>query len=158
MKPQGHIPASDSPAAHEAADINVSRIVRIVALLGVIVVTSILALLFFFRWAEHSYPARMSEASPTVLDTDLPPQPRLQTDPTRDLQAVHAAEDAHLNHYGWIDRNQGIAQIPVERAMELYVKNPQSALSPATTNAALPNEVTELQMRQQKAQEGAHAP
>ncbi len=164
MKPQGHIPASASPSAHEPADLDISRVLRSAGVLALIIAGSILVLLLFFRLVQHEFPARTSEAAPRVETSQLPPEPRLQTDPTHDLQVLRAAEDLHLNHYGWIDRPHGVAQIPVERAMELYVKSPQVAAPPAVTNAPpLTNSppmdgVTELQMRQDKAQEGAHAP
>jgi hypothetical protein len=155
MKPQGFVPPSASPSAREAADLDVPIILRVAAVLAVAIVASILAVTMFFRHMERTYPDRTSEAEPRVTASDLPPLPRLQTDPLRDLQAVRAAEDAHLDRYGWIDRPHGIAQIPVERAMVLWVKS--YAATPAT-NAAPGPATTELQMRQQKAQEGSHAP
>lgn len=47
----------------------------------------------------------------------LPPAPRLQTAPRRDLAAYEAAERRRLNSYGWSDRAQGRTQLPVEQAM-----------------------------------------
>ncbi len=153
MKPQGYVPSSASPSAHEPADLHVGLVVRVAVILAVALAASILALVFFFRQLEHRYPARTSEASPRVTASDLPPAPRLQTAPLLDLQQVRAAEDAHLDHYGWIDRAHGIGQIPIDRAMVLWVK------SYSVTNAApIAGGPTELQMRQQKAEESPHAP
>src|SRR5262245_19706558 len=53
------------------------------------------------------------------LPQPLPPQPRLQTDPRGDLQALRAGEDRTLTTYGWVDRNAGIVRIPIEQAMKL---------------------------------------
>ena len=47
-----------------------------------------------------------------------PPEPRLQTDPAADLGAYVRKEQHLLDSYGWIDRNRGIAHIPIEVAME----------------------------------------
>ncbi len=150
MKPQGYIPATASPSAHEGADLHIRRVVKVAALLVVTLIASILILTAFFRHLEKTYPNRTSEAAPLVVESELPPLPRLQTDPLRDLQAVRAVEDAHLDRYAWIDRQQGIAQIPIDRAMVLWTKGYSS--NPTAPPA------TELQMRQQKAQEAPHAP
>jgi hypothetical protein len=147
MKPQGHIPASASPSAHEAADLDVPLIARIVVILTATLVVLVVVVVYLFHRFNHEYPGRTSEASPVVAPSELPPAPRLQTNPKRDLQEVRAREDAHLDRYAWVDQSQGIAQIPIDRAMVLWVKTYAPNAAP-----------TELQMRQQKAQEGNHAP
>ena|SRR5579871_6484374 len=167
MKPQGFVPVSSSPSAHEAADLHVRKVVGMAALLFVTLVASILGLLLVFHFMNGEYPGRTSEAAPVVTAADLPPAPRLQTDPLRDLQAMRAVEDSHLNQYRWLDQAHEVAQIPIERAEVLLVKN--EAAAPATNvpsaNVVLPAAnvaptpaTTELQMRQQKAQEVLHAP
>jgi hypothetical protein len=161
VKPQGYIPASASPSAHEGADLHIRNVVKVAALLAATLVTSILILALFFRHMESLHPGRTSEAAPEVQESQLPPTPRLQTHPLQDLQAIRAVEDTHLDRYAWIDREHGIAQIPIERAMILWTKNYSSDQQPApapSTNAAPPSGTTELQMRQQKATEAPHAP
>ena len=156
MKPQGYIPASASPSAHEGADLHIRNVVKVAALLAGTLVTSILILVLFFRHLEKLYPNRSSEAAPVVTESELPPLPRLQTNPLHDLQAVRAVEDSHLDRYAWIDQGHGVAQIPIDRAMVLWTKSYPASPTAPTTNAA--PVVTELQMRQQKAQEVLHAP
>ena len=161
MKPQGYIPASASPSAHEGADLHIRNVVKVAALLGFILVLTILILTLFFQLMERTHPGRSSEAAPVVAESELPPAPRLQTNPLHDLQAVRAVEDSHLDRYAWIDQGHGVAQIPIDRAMVLWTKSypatPQPASPTAPTTNAAPV-VTELQMRQRKAQEVPHAP
>jgi len=52
----------------------------------------------------------------------MPPSPRLQVNPREDLRELRAGEDAVLNSYGWVDRNNGIARIPIGDAMKLTVQ------------------------------------
>ena len=163
MKPQGFIPASASPSAHEGADLHIRNVVKVAALLGITLVAAILILTLFFQLMEKTYPKRTSEAAPVVAESDLPPLPRLQTNPLRDLQKVRAVENSHLDRYAWIDREHGIAQIPIDRAMVLWTKSywattPQASPTAPSTNGLPTSAVTELQMRQQKAQEPPHAP
>lgn len=59
----------------------------------------------------------------TVRGTeDLPPEPRLQVSPDRDWLDMFHQEQEFLNSYGWIDRNQGIVHIPIEKAMEIVAQ------------------------------------
>jgi hypothetical protein len=48
--------------------------------------------------------------------------PALQPDPSAELAALKADEQARLNHYGWVDRDAGIAHIPISRAIEILAK------------------------------------
>jgi len=62
-------------------------------------------------------PARLSEPG------ELPPAPRLQSDPPLELERLRAEEKARLETYGWVNREQGIARIPIERAMDLVIEH-----------------------------------
>jgi len=57
----------------------------------------------------------------------MPPEPMLQgvpghtTDPQQDLRNKLAADEAENEKLEWIDKQAGIAQIPVEDAMKIIV-------------------------------------
>ncbi|MEA1834355.1 hypothetical protein U8607_19860 [Methylobacterium durans] len=55
------------------------------------------------------------------------PEPRLQASPARDLARMLAEERARLEGYGWVDRERGIARIPVTEAMRLLAERGQAA-------------------------------
>ncbi len=58
-----------------------------------------------------------------VPDTaNLPPVPRLQADPHVALIPFVRQQDSILASYGWVSKDSGIVRIPIERAMELVVK------------------------------------
>ena len=170
MKPQGHIPSSAPAGAHQGEDLNLRAMVGTVLALVSLVAGSILVVALLFHFFDHFHPHRTSEAEPRVTLSELPPAPRLQAAPATDLQTVQREEDLHLTRYAWVEKAQGVAQIPIDRAMVLWVRTyvPPSvnAVSPSTepispeasaTNAP-PMPATELQMRQQKAQENPHVP
>lgn len=50
--------------------------------------------------------------------TIKPPAPNLQLDPPADLATLNAREDTQLESYGWVDRDKGIAHIPLAQAMK----------------------------------------
>lgn len=60
-------------------------------------------------------PARLPEARVQPL----PPGPRLQAKPEKDLEQMRAEEDLVLSSYGWIDAEAGVARVPIEQAIEI---------------------------------------
>ncbi|MBX7158555.1 MAG: hypothetical protein K1X66_09245 [Verrucomicrobiae bacterium] len=47
--------------------------------------------------------------------------PRLQVFPKQDMQKFLEKERIELNGYGWVDREKGIVQIPIEQSMKWIV-------------------------------------
>lgn len=47
------------------------------------------------------------------------PMPRLQPDPTADLNKFRMVEEQRLNSYGWVDPKAGRIRIPIERAIDV---------------------------------------
>ena len=116
-------PPSHGPAAamgYEISDFRAKGIFWfVVGLLLLIVITGYLMVLLMDVWA-NVYPTRL--ARPRASSPSSAPAPRLETYPAGDLQRVRQREDSILNAYGWIDRQAGVAHIPIERAMELTVQ------------------------------------
>lgn len=85
------------------------------ALAGVILAagTLLVLILCFFLWRSHV------SRSPAVAT--YPAQPRLQPRPARDL-ATFRREQKNEDIWGWVDRQHGVARIPVERAMQLMAR------------------------------------
>ena len=50
------------------------------------------------------------------------PEPRLQVDDVRDMNALKQSNDQQLNEYQWIDQNSGSVRIPISRAMEVIAE------------------------------------
>lgn len=176
ISPQGQVPTAGLESAHEGADLHIEKVVGIAVILALVIGLSILSVLLLFHIFEHVHPYRTSEANPLVTGADIPPRPGVVADPAAELGRVRAEENLHLDHYGWVDASHTTARIPIERAMTLWVQNgsapaptietplpPTAAtnappISTAPMNALAAPGVTELQMRQQKATEGSHAP
>jgi hypothetical protein len=86
---------------------------------GVLALAAIAAAIVFglYSWFEM----RGVRAPATALErAELQPRgPRLESDPLRDRLALEAQARARIESYGWVDRQRGIARIPIERAMAL---------------------------------------
>lgn len=60
---------------------------------------------------------------PLARDLERPrPTPALQTEPFRDISSLRQAEAERLNSYGWVDKDAGVARIPIDRAMEMMLQ------------------------------------
>ena len=68
-------------------------------------------------------------------------KPRLQTNDAGDLAKLQAEQRDRLNRYSWVDRDKGIAAIPIEEAMKLLLARgadvyaPIDSIAPATQPA-----------------------
>jgi len=60
---------------------------------------------------------------PRSLALPAVPAPALQIDPRADMARFRAEEQAELSSYGWIDRDKGVARIPIGRAMNKVVRD-----------------------------------
>jgi hypothetical protein len=62
-------------------------------------------------------------AAPTIkgypVDTSSFKEPVLQYDPVADLATYQAQQAELLNSYGWKDKADGVAHIPIDRAIDL---------------------------------------
>jgi hypothetical protein len=78
--------------------------------------------IFIARTSNPSAQARVFGEADT---TSLGPVPRLQPDPRAALLTLRSREDSLLGSYGWEDSARGIARVPIERAMEMYLRKAQ---------------------------------
>jgi hypothetical protein len=70
-----------------------------------------------------------AEIGRTPLPTRFP-EPQVQSNPAGDLQALQAMQREQLEGYAWIDRDHGLARIPVARAMEVIAARGAAAYDP----------------------------
>jgi hypothetical protein len=50
------------------------------------------------------------------------PQPRLEENERSELDGFRSGEEQWLNSYGWVDKNAGVAHIPIDQAMQLIAQ------------------------------------
>jgi hypothetical protein len=112
------------PAAgqgYEPKDISV-RVIVLMLLVFAIVASAAMALVTQLHPALVRQALR-EEPAPSAVETQAiePPPIELQSQPLADIAALHAREDAILDHYGWVDQAHTIAHIPIDEAMKLTV-------------------------------------
>ena len=121
VHPHGELHNPDT--AHEAADISMRGIVSFVILLTVVTLSMQGAMYVVFRVFDRMERAEDPEVSPLATPAnEAPPEPRLQTTPWADLKTLRGEESSYLHGYGWIDQQNGVAHISIDRAKALLLQ------------------------------------
>ena len=119
-------PRDNPDVVHEHSDINVRAVLWFAGILAAVAVVIYVAVWWQFRTYRDGQARDKASAFPLAAGRDkLPPEPRLE--PINRLEGVPdtqfderlAAREAKLHRYGWVDKEKGIAHIPIEEAMRL---------------------------------------
>jgi hypothetical protein len=117
-----HQPDPVEGIGHERRDINVSAVALFILILELCMFgCCVLGLAFHkgYSYWMHISATRISPMAQYVQDA---PAPRLQVDPTGDFQTYHEEQTALTTSYGWVDTQQGIVRLPIERAKALIAE------------------------------------
>jgi hypothetical protein len=139
----------------ETRDANV-RVVTwfaVILVLSAIVIHFACAGLYWLFARQHPSPDPPSRIA--FNPQPVAPEPRLQNNPTMDLESFAKDQNTRLNSYGWIDRERGVIHIPIERAMDLIAERGLPTRGPGTKNSS---GITPEQLQQQKATATAPRP
>jgi hypothetical protein len=106
-------------AGHEKSEVSVPFIV--VSLSVLLVGTFLVALLVvgIFQFFSHTY---QTQESAKQNQQQIPPEPRVEVEPYKQLLDVHAREEHVLSSYAWVDKGQGIVRIPINQAIDELAK------------------------------------
>jgi hypothetical protein len=118
-----HNPAGGAQPGYETRDANPASLVKFAIGLALTLVVS-----WAGMWWLMGYFGRVQQLGPAATpfgkleQKQLPPLPRIQVDPVRDLDAVRDQQRNAVESYGWVDRAHGVVHIPIERAMDLILE------------------------------------
>jgi hypothetical protein len=132
---------SDAPKGHEQSDVTLRPLLQVAGILVAITVIVHVALWVAMRSFERDERRADPPPSPVADARPAPPEPRLQptieahpTLPFEDVIAMRRSDREVLESYGWVDRQRGIARIPIDRAIEQVVEESRRA-APTTRGA-----------------------
>ncbi|MCB8984932.1 MAG: hypothetical protein H6659_13965 [Ardenticatenaceae bacterium] len=126
--------------SHEERDINVRR----VALLGGVLIVSLVVILGLMGGLMAIFLADAGELPPGPTTTPVPTAPPgLQAVLSAEWGALQATQEARLQEYSWVSEDAGVAHIPIDRAMALLLANglptPAPTAAPTVTPTAVPD-------------------
>lgn len=123
----------------EAADVPVRSVgFALIAIMGLLVV--ILAVLAAFYRFEVGRTLEARPTPPALAEVEVtPPKPHVLDDQLAQRRVIEADAAARLSGYGWVDRQAGIAHIPIDRAMAILAERGWPRISqPEGGPAAVP--------------------
>jgi hypothetical protein len=123
-----HIRHAD--VAFEPRDLSHQAVFYFLLIMGVVIIFVALAMWGMFKqlgsseFAGHrsTNPIMTSEEELKEIGGDPAnsfPMPHLQPDPIADLNKFRIREEQRLNTYGWVDQQQNIIHIPIEKAIDI---------------------------------------
>jgi hypothetical protein len=119
--------------SYEHEDLSPSGVIYFMVGLAVVVVVIYFIVFGMYRFLDTYEKAHQPAMSPMVTpqadtravthdDTQAFPQPRLEENERTQLRQIIEDEDSKLATYSWVDKEKGVAQIPIDRAMDLLVQ------------------------------------
>ena len=134
---KGAVPQADAGFDSELDVRSVGLFGLGLALVMIVVLAALWILLAHWKTrqtARDPRPSPLAEANAPRL----PPEPRLQAAPVKDMDELRARETSTLTSYGWVDRQAGVARIPIDRAIDLLLASGLPAPRPEPTPAPRP--------------------
>jgi hypothetical protein len=114
-------PEGEGRLGYEPRDVRVGWILTFAGLLAAMVILVLPLADWTFGHFARSAAKKDVPASPLAAD-QTPPAPLLESRPSADLAELRRHEDEALTHYRWVDRREGVVQIPVDRAIEILTE------------------------------------
>jgi hypothetical protein len=132
--------ATNPRAAHsqgyEKTDASPRSLVHFALTMAAILVATCLALIWLFKHFQKTQNPGSVVAAPFAAERPLPSPPRIQANPGADMQSYSESQQNLLNTYGWIDRQNGVVRMPIDRAMELLLERGLPTRSAGTPEAS----------------------
>ena len=114
----GHAPDS----GHETTDVPARPLAQVAIAIAVLVLGSFLAMFILFRIFNYYQPLFDDPPHSLAATRQETTGPRIQIDPPRQKFDLRETEEQILSTYGWVNKDVGLARIPVNRAMELLAE------------------------------------
>lgn len=131
--PSGVVPPGPVDArAGDDRELGVGRLFGLLVALALVLGTAGVVCLLLYRAFQGGLEREDPPPSPVpeARERVLPPEPRLQESPPRDMAELRAREDAVLSSYGVVDGDAGTVRIPIERAIDLAARGVRAAPGP----------------------------
>ncbi len=107
---------SPNGSGHEQREVNVRTIVVSLAFLLLGAFLSAVIIIGVFRYLNDTYKPDVSAREAPV---QIPPEPRLEVNPSVQIKELRAHEDHVLSTYSWVDQKTGTVRVPIDKAIDL---------------------------------------
>lgn len=114
-------PVGESRVAHEHADIDPLAVAKVGGVAAVVIAGGMAAVLVFGHVLDAAQQAGQPDVTAAQTTPIVPPEPRLQPEPWRDIRNLRAREEQGLTTYAFVSPDRSRARIPLEAAEALIV-------------------------------------
>ena len=125
-------PQTGDHGAYEHEDLSPTGVIYFMIGLAVVVVVIYFIVFGMYHFLDTYEKAHQPAMSPMVApqgdtrivtheNTQAFPEPRLEENERTQLRQIIQDEDRKLAIYNWVDKDKGVVQIPIDRAMDLLV-------------------------------------
>ena len=108
--------------AYEKTDASPRGLLYFALVMAAILTATALFLILLFKHFQKTQNPGSFVAAPFAGAQPLPPPPRIQPQPGIDMQTYFQSQQNLLNTYGWVDKQNGIVRLPIDRAMQLLLE------------------------------------
>ncbi len=133
-------PTTKDPArgglGYEPKDAHVRAILWLGLALALLCAFAIFTSGWVFKSFDRRLDAEQRPLHPLAALEEIPPGPRLQPAPARDLDTYLRNQQEVLESYGWLDPEAGTVRVPVERALELVLEEGLPSVVPSEPREA----------------------
>ncbi len=108
---------------HTDIDVNVGYKFGLWLAISMLISIGIVTGVFYlFEGQEKTANALAQKYPLAVGQQKAPPTPNLQNQPFKDIYTLRQGEAEKLSSYGWVDKEGGIARLPIDRAMDVMLE------------------------------------
>jgi hypothetical protein len=120
---------------YEVRDANIKGLITFAAGLAIVLALTLVSMRFMFDLLGKLTPLGES-SSPFDNGRHVPSGPLVQAKPHQDLTGYCAGQSQAVGSYAWVNKDGGIVQIPIDRAMDLTLQRGLASRSAADMAAA----------------------
>jgi hypothetical protein len=107
---------------HQGTDVRFPAIIMATAVFVVVAAFILAGVWLLYRRVRERDRTRDVRRVFVETKPPVPPEPRLEVDPSEDFQKYLQQEKQILSSYAWTSQADGKVRIPIDRAMELVVE------------------------------------
>jgi len=126
---------------HERTDADAGPLALVGITMAVLVVGAFVSMVILYKVFAYYQPMLSDDPHPLAELRQVTTEPRLQVDPPRQKFELKEIEENVLSGYDWVDREEGIVRIPVNRAIEILAERGL----PIKTGSGAATEATETE-------------
>ena len=120
---------------HERTDTQLRPLIVFAIGLALLTGVSMWAMVVLFDYLKETRAAADRPASPLADSIQRPAVPLLQPNPPVDMKEVLRLQQEELNGYQWIDPEEGVVSIPINRAIDILAESGRLNQSPASVGS-----------------------